>query len=238
MLRKALQAMVPAGNDELLGAGVTLHRLAIVEHLIARLDDQQVALRRDAGQVELFPLAQVRLRELVRLAGVKVGLGAEVGAQADMGIDGRIDQHRFQAVLFREVRGIEAAEGRTDQRGVFSDQWLNGFQRISGKRRQSRTGELGLQTALAHVALHDLRLVRARRGVEPVEVDDQAAAFSRASSLSWMPPKPPFDITSTWSPALASPATAAISGSSASSQRARAPSSAKSERASQPSPAV
>ena len=43
-----------------------------------------------------------------------------------------------------------------------------------------------------------------------------------------MPPKPPFDITSTWSPARASAATAATSASRSSSQRARAPSGANS----------
>ena len=53
-----------------------------------------------------------------------------------------------------------------------------------------------------------------------------------------MPPKPPLDMISTWSPALASAAIALTSGSISLSQRTRSPRSAKSERASQPMPAV
>ena len=55
------------------------------------------------------------------------------------------------------------------------------------------------EAALGHVALHDLRLVRLRRAVEAVQIDDahRSAAASRSSSFWWMPPKPPFDMTST-----------------------------------------
>ena len=94
MLWKALQAVIPATNDDVLRARVARHRSAIVEHLVARLDDKEVALRRDVRYVERFPLAKVRFGELIRLAGMKVLLRAEVGAQADVRIDRRIDEHR------------------------------------------------------------------------------------------------------------------------------------------------
>ena len=62
------------------------------------------------------------------------------------------------------------------------------------------------------MALHQLRLVRGGRAVEAVQVDEHRAQ-SAASSFWWMPPKPPFDITRTWSPSRASAAIAATSAS-------------------------
>src|SRR5688572_4272940 len=87
--RKALQAVVAAVDHHLLGARIARHRLAIVEHLVAGLDQQKVAPRRDARHVEPLPFTQVRLGKLVRLGGVEVFLRAEVGAQPDVRLDRR-----------------------------------------------------------------------------------------------------------------------------------------------------
>src|SRR5688572_20675004 len=49
--RKALQAVVAAFDHDLLGACVARHRAAIVEHLVAGLDQQKVATRRNARHI-------------------------------------------------------------------------------------------------------------------------------------------------------------------------------------------
>jgi hypothetical protein len=114
VLGKALQAVVPAGDDPLLRAGVALNGPAIVEDLIAGFDYQQIPPRRNARHVEFFPLPEVRFGEHVRFTGVQVLLRTEIGAKPNVRIDGRIDEHGARAVLLGEIRRVEAAEGRAD----------------------------------------------------------------------------------------------------------------------------
>src|SRR5688500_483330 len=99
MLREALQAVITAGNDDLLGARIALDRPAVVEHFVAGFHDEEIALRREARQVQRLPLAQVGFGQLVWRAGVQVLLRAEVSAQAHVRIDRRINEHRPQIVL-------------------------------------------------------------------------------------------------------------------------------------------
>src|SRR5687768_8797367 len=173
---------------------------------------------------------------------MQVALRPEIRAQPDVRIDRRIDQHCARVVLLGKVGGIEAPERGAEEAGArIRRQLFDLADGVDGKRRQRRTGVLRRQAALGQVPLRELRLMRLRRGIEAVQVDDQAAASlppcpRRFSSLSWMPPKPPLDMTRTWSPAFASAATAPISRSRSSSQRARVPSAANTAPASQPRP--
>src|SRR5688572_24872633 len=171
VLREALQAVIAALDHDLLGARVARHRLAVIEHLVAGLDQQQITSRRDARHEELLPLREVGLGEFVGLAGMKVLLRPEVGAQADMRVDRRIDQHRLQAVLLGEVRGVEAAQRGADQADVPHWEFLNLADRIVRQRRQRRAGEF--HALLLRIALHHLRLMRLGRGVKPVQIDEQ-----------------------------------------------------------------
>src|SRR5260221_5105918 len=118
VLRKARQAVIAAGNHDLFRAGIALDRAPIVEHLVAGLDEQEIARRRDARNIEILPRPQVILSELVRLTGVEVLLRPEIGAQADVWVDRGIDQDRPRAVLFRHVGGVEATERRADEAGA------------------------------------------------------------------------------------------------------------------------
>src|SRR4051812_19771918 len=236
--------MVTAGNHPLLRTLVARDGSPVVEHLVIRLDDQQIASRRDARYVEFFPLGKMRLGKRVTLAGMQIFLRPEEGAQADVRIDRRVDKHRVGVVLLREIRGVEAAKrgAHKTHRGIRGDQALNRADRVGGKRRQCRARIVVAQTLLLHIAAKDLRLVRLGRRIEPVQVDDQAAApcscASRSRSRLWMPPKPPFDITRTWSPLRASAATAPISASKSAKQRTFWPNGANTAAASQPSPAL
>src|SRR5205814_7099340 len=124
---------------------------------------------------------------------------------------------------------IEAAERRAEVADPLAHPCrLGDADRFIRHGRQCRAGEFFAQAALGHVSLEDPSLVRLRRGIEAVQVNDHAAAAfcRRPSSLAWMPPKPPFDMTSTWSPARASETIAETSASSSSAQRTRAPSAA------------
>src|SRR5688572_7820224 len=166
VLREALQAVIAALDHDLLRPGVAGDRLAAVEHLVAGLDQQEVASRRDTRHVKLLPFAQVRLREDVGLAGMQVLLRSEIGAQADMRLDGRIDQHRARVVLLREVGSVEAAQRRSDEAGRRRQALLDFPDGVAGERRQRRAGVLPRHAALGHVTGHNLRLVGMRRGIK------------------------------------------------------------------------
>src|SRR5919198_4252183 len=158
-----------------------------------------------------------------------------------MRLDCRIDQHRLAAVLLYHVGGVKAAKRRPDvARRFLAYRALYYPQRLARRRRQRRTREFPAQAALSHIPLQELRLVRLRRGIEPVQIDDQAAAMlcRRSSSFAWMPPKPPLDMMRTLSPGRASPTTARTNASMSSKHRARLPSAANTPAASQPSPAL
>src|SRR5262247_1782775 len=218
MLGKAAQRMVAAFDHDLPRTRVLPHRLAVVEHLVARLDEQQIALRVNGWHIEPAPLLEVRVRQLVFLAGIKVALDTEIALEISLRLHRRVDEHRPQVVLLDEIGRVETAERTADERHHtprLQEFALDERDRVARPGRELRTGEPVTQPALGEVALKRLRLVRLRGAVEAVEIDDHAAALSRrarrAASLSWMPPKPPFDITSTWSPRRASRTTSATS---------------------------
>src|SRR5215831_14952183 len=230
MLGKTAQRMVAAFDHDLPRAGVLPDRLAVVEHLVARLDEQQIALRVNRRCIERLPLFEVLARKLVLLAGVEVALEAEIALEIPLRLDRGIDEHRSQAVLLDEIGRVETAERTANERHRtprLQDLALDERDRLGRSGRKLRAGEPVTEPALGQVALQRLRLVRLRRAVEAVKVDDHTAALSwrarRAASFSWMPPNPPFDITSTWSPRRASRTTSATSSSSSAWQRAFAP---------------
>src|SRR5437879_6230236 len=84
MLRKALQAVIASLRHDLFRARIPGDGVAIVEHLVAGLDQQQIALRRDALGIEVPPFAQMSFRQFVRCPAVGVRLGTEVGAKFDV----------------------------------------------------------------------------------------------------------------------------------------------------------
>ena len=89
-----------------------------------------------------------------------------------------------------------------------------------------------------HTGLQGLRLVRSGRAVESVQVEDHcpAPARSAASSFPWMPPKPPFDITTTWSPLRASSVISLTSSSTLEAARTWRPAARKISTGSQSKP--
>src|SRR5919197_736083 len=158
-----------------------------------------------------------------------------------MRLERRIDQHGLAALRLYHVSGVEAAQRRPDvARRLLAYRALYYLHRLARRRRQRWTREFPAQAALAHIPLQELRLVRLRRGIEPVQIDDQAAAVlcRRSSSFAWIPPKPPLDMMRTLSPGRASATTARTNASMSSKHRARLPSRANTPAASQPSPAL
>src|SRR5687768_6748396 len=107
---------------------------------------------------------------------MKVLLPAEIGAQAEVRVDRRVDQHGLEAVLFSEVGGVEAAERRADEAGLSLEERADGLDRLARVRRQRGAGELRAERALLHEAPQDLRLVGERRRVKPVQINDQAVS--------------------------------------------------------------
>src|SRR5262249_2538337 len=239
MSRQARQAVVAAIHHDLRAARVAADGLAVVQHLVTGLHQEKIPARRDPGYLELFPFAEMALGKLVRLPGVEVPLRPEIRTQPDVRLDRGIDEHGFRAARFGEGGGVEATERGADEAGLPGRQArLDHANGVGGKRRQRWAAVAGCEAALRKIVAEQLGLVRLRRRVESVQIDDHAPFRRRASSFSWMPPKPPFDITSTWSPVFASPATASTSASRLSSQRARCPSGANTALASQPRPAL
>src|SRR5215831_9511856 len=124
-----------------------------------------------------------------------------------MGVDRGIDQHREKVVLFGEPGRVEPAERAADHRNAAArrprELGLRGSDREARQVGQGRADELLSPAALLEVTLEGLRLRRLRGAVEPVKVQDHARvtgalrAESASSSASWIPPNPPFDMTST-----------------------------------------
>src|SRR6185436_7501599 len=113
------------------------------------------------------------LGKLVRLPGVEVPLRPEVRAQPDMRRDGRIDEHGFRAARFGEVGGVEATERGTDEA------------RLAGRQAGlNHANGLGSEWRLREVVAEQLRLVRLRRRVESVQIEDHEPFRSRASNFS------------------------------------------------------
>src|SRR4051812_30346720 len=89
VLGKARERVIAALHDALQRTGVIGGRLAVVEDLIAGLDDEPVAS--GAGHrihVERGQLAHMVHRELERLAGVQVALRPEVAREMAMRVNG------------------------------------------------------------------------------------------------------------------------------------------------------
>ena len=119
-LGKRHQRVVAAAHHLVQRARVEVDRLAVVEHLVAGLDEEPVALRaRDRGRVQRAQLVDVLLRELERFAGVEVasagrGSGAKWRCGCTAGLSSAARQPRRSA----SDRGVEAAERAAHQREV------------------------------------------------------------------------------------------------------------------------
>src|SRR4051794_17614393 len=147
MRRKALQAVIAARNDHLLGAGIALQCTPIIEYLVSRLDKKQIVAGGNAWRVAVPPLLEVLLSQLVGLARMEVLLRAEVGAQAHVRIDRGIDQDCASAVLFREPGRIEPAQRGTDEAErlafLLRHQPLDLGDCLAGERRKRWAGVVG-----------------------------------------------------------------------------------------------
>ena len=106
--------MVSTLHHDLFRAPVFSYRCSVVEHFVSGFDEQQIALGAHSAHDEFLPLPQVLFGEFVGLAAVKALLRAKVGAQADVRVDRRIDQHRAHVVLLRKPGRIESAERASD----------------------------------------------------------------------------------------------------------------------------
>src|SRR5690242_12099268 len=100
MLLEAPQAVITAWYYTLLGTCIARDGPAVVEHLVAGFDQQEVPARRNGRNVQFFPIEEVRLGQHVGLAGMQVVLRSQERAQSDVRIDGRIEQRRPAIVLF------------------------------------------------------------------------------------------------------------------------------------------
>src|SRR5205085_10408652 len=135
-----------------------------------------------------------------RLAGVQILLRTEIRGKSDMRLDRGIDQHRPPAPGLDRISSVVATERGTDiARTRTACHVLDDAGRCARRGRQLRAGKPGCQSPLGHVLTQDSGLVRMRRRIEAVEIDDHAAATvcSRSRSFAWMPPKPPLDMLST-----------------------------------------
>src|SRR5580765_2770376 len=84
MFGKAAQRMVAAVANHGPRARVFERRLAPVEHLVAGLEQQQVALRVNRVDNERTPAFEVRARKLVGFAGIEISLRAKQRLEADV----------------------------------------------------------------------------------------------------------------------------------------------------------
>ena len=182
--------MVAALEHGLSRAGVFVHRVAVVEHLVAGLDQQPVALRpADRGHLERTQLVDVAAGEFEALAGIHVVLGADIGAEFERGDHGRIDQHRLQVVVFGEPGGVVAAERAADHGGRQAggagagDGGFRVRDRCARRHRQLLAPEAVGEAALGHACLERLRLDRRRGGTETVQVDDHRARSIRVRTI-------------------------------------------------------
>src|SRR5215813_6221435 len=79
--REIAQAVVTAFDHHLPTALVAGHRRAIVEHLVGRGSNKEIALRADRFDFQGAQLLDVARRELVALAGMKILLWPEMPVQ-------------------------------------------------------------------------------------------------------------------------------------------------------------
>ena len=171
------KAVVAAVFDDLRGACVVGDGVAVVEHLVAGLRQQQIALGlRDGGNVECREFGQMRLGKFPLLAAVPVGLRAKCGAQQRVCVHGGVHQHRFPAVPLGQVGGIEAAQRTADQGDGFRVA-LRQFGLDLGNGRARAVGErraivIGLPPEVRHVLAQLPGLAGCGRGVEAVEIDN------------------------------------------------------------------
>ena len=286
--------MVAAAADVLVRAAVERDGLAIVEHLVAGLDEQEVTFGpRDAGDRHRAELVHVLARDLEGFARVEVGLDAERGFERLVRPDRGIDHGRAGAEALGETSGVKAAERAADERDAVARVSLHPLDHAAHRHRrpvvQLRNVQHGRRWQRIDVRAKPRRLDARRRAPEAMQVDKGPHARrgrgfaaptrgrhvrvlgrpcgasgaptlaslaaprggavrvlgrpcgahdggheSAASSFSWMPPKPPLLITSTWSPGFASRAIACTSAGRSESTVAAAPSGASAPATSQP----
>ena len=186
----AAKAVVAAREHGLPGSGIFLHRQPVVEHFVAFFHHQPVAP--GLGQMrnfQRFEFGDVRTGEFEALAGIEIGLWAEVFGQGDMGDDGGVDQQRLQPVLFTEIGRVIAAQRTADQgdlgRGSRDD--------VFGKRnrclrrdRQLRTVKRVGHSSCRALGTKLLRLMRGGRRAETVQVKNQGLDQSTSPNFQVM----------------------------------------------------
>src|SRR5437764_9976065 len=98
VLGKARKRVVPALHHALQRARIEGGRLAVVEHLVAGLRDEPVALGTgDARHVQRGQLLHVIHRELEALARVQVALRPQVTREVAVRVHGGVEQRRAAA---------------------------------------------------------------------------------------------------------------------------------------------
>ena len=172
--------VIAAAGDILKRASVVCNRLAPVEDLVARADEQEIPLRpRYPRDRQCRELCDMRRRELVHFAGVRVALGSLETAEILVRPDRRIDHRGARAVFLREEGRVEPAERAADQREIVSRRRfaLDPRADVANRKRravvQLRQMKAWRGVESRHRASEDLPLDRLRSGIEPVQVDDR-----------------------------------------------------------------
>lgn len=99
---------------------------------------------------------------------------AQVAIEAQVRLYGWIDQQRLEPVLFGQVSGVIAAQGAAHQqrRAEFADQRLQLGDGLTRMMMQGRYAQLVFQTQVGHGAAQLAGLVRGRRTVEAVNIEN------------------------------------------------------------------
>jgi len=178
--------MIATLDHDLARTAIPVHRPAVIENFVAGFNQQQITPGTDDGHKLRRPGRKMGLGQRVFGAAVQIALRTEVGAQSDVRINRRVDQDRPRIVLFGQIGGVKAAELTADEtKRPAAVARHGGFGRGDGLGRevwQRRTRKLRLLAALTQPCLETLRLVRLRRTVETVQIDDHGFAARRSSS--------------------------------------------------------
>ena len=174
MAFEMLKAVVATRFDHQPAGAVFLLRLAVIEHLIAGLQQHQQILgtrqRLDLPGAQRVQMARLDHRDL---ASVVVGLGAEQVIAPQPGPHRRIDQHRAGTALSGQPGGVETAHGaahqvyRVGQRREFGFELRHGDIRV-GAQKGTAEGDFRVLGGQPGCGL--LRLLGLRRTVEAVDI--------------------------------------------------------------------
>ena len=117
MALKTGKTVIAAGFDTVWRTRVVAYRIAIIQHLIAGLDQQKIAFRTaDLGNIQSSEFRQVGFGQGPFLIGIPVGLRPKRLTQQPVGMHRRIDQDGFPAIFFGQIGRIKAPERTAYQR--------------------------------------------------------------------------------------------------------------------------